>query len=265
MRFAPLLVLASGLAAATPAAAFDPAEVAKLAAEGDCIYCDLSRLEQPGLALPGANLSGSNLSQANLSGADLAEAQLSASDLTGAKLGGALLAEAKLDRALLAGADLSNADLSGASLRHADLRDANLSGAELSHADLFGADLRGTDLSGTDLSKADLRWAKVQDLLAPGEAAKLEGAVAAGADLRFVKGLTPEMSAKLCGDPETRHSLEGAVLWFCEPLEKGGARRGANRGELLAGQRETDRGAGARREQRSQAQQRRAHRWRSGR
>lgn len=118
---------------------------------------------------------------------------------------------------------LVRADLSGASLRStrlpdADLREADLSGADLTQAYLREADLSSADLSGADLSatifagaslnKADLRGADMTPLRDPPDGSggypsyptNLQGANLASADLRGVKGTTPEEIRRTAGD-----------------------------------------------------------------
>ncbi|MFD0692286.1 pentapeptide repeat-containing protein [Actinomadura fibrosa] len=119
-----------------------------------------------------------------------------------------------LDLLLNAGIDLSRADLSGASLRSSwlpradlhqadlsrtDMTSANLQGADLSSADLSGADLRGTSFGAANLSRADLRDADMtalRDSPSGGSYSSyptnLKEANLAAADLRGVKGITPQ-------------------------------------------------------------------------
>lgn len=115
--------------------------------------------------LIGANLTGANLSQAKLIGADLSRSNLIGANLTGADLYRAKLIEANLIKAKLIGTVLL--------------------GADLSKAFLIGADLGRSDLSGANLSGSDLLKAKLS-------AATLWHEYWGAADLREVKGLTPE-------------------------------------------------------------------------
>jgi uncharacterized protein YjbI with pentapeptide repeats len=101
------------------AAAFKPADLAKLKATNECRWCDLRGADLSRAKLTGADLSGANLSQADLSGADLSGANLSAAylreaNLTGASLSGTFFSKANLNGANLSGAAMSGTDFSGA-------------------------------------------------------------------------------------------------------------------------------------------------------
>ncbi|WP_336214889.1 pentapeptide repeat-containing protein [Nonomuraea sp. LPB2021202275-12-8] len=89
----------------------------------------------------------------------------------------------------LNGADLTGANLTGANLFSANLTDANLTRANLTDADLFGANLTGAKLAGADLTNADLKAANLTGVELDG-GNKLPDL--RGADLRNVRGITPE-------------------------------------------------------------------------
>lgn len=108
-------------------------------------------------------------------------------DLEGVKqaiLGGRKLSYANASHAFLAKADLGSADLHGANLAYADLRQANLSNANLTNANLFFTDLRGANLAAADLTSASL-----------------QGALITYADLRYIRGVSPD-NIKTCRDWE---------------------------------------------------------------
>ena len=120
---------------ASSASAYDPEDLQKLMATGDCHRCDLSDLYfQNFITMEVINIREANLYGANLSGVNLAD-----QDLRGIFL----------QRANLAGADLSSTNLTGANLSDTDLTGANLTGATLRDADLIGAVMNGAILCNT--------------------------------------------------------------------------------------------------------------------
>jgi hypothetical protein len=116
--------------------------------------------------------------------------QLGGADLSGADLTGVSLAKHSLEQANLTKANLTRANLQEANLTKANLSDANLSGANLGSADLQEADLRRADLTSFRLTPPG-----------PGgyesEPTSLQGANLHLADLREIRGMTPEEIRKV--------------------------------------------------------------------
>lgn len=113
-----VLALCALVLLAAPAAAADPAAVAKLhSGITDCVGCDLA-------------------------GADLANTCVKDHDLHGANFDGA-------NATLMC---MSFADFTGVSFRNTELSGANLAGAKLDGADLTGARTWITSFLGTDLT-----------------------------------------------------------------------------------------------------------------
>ena len=179
----------------------NPPLVNKLLNTGECLECNLKRVNLDGAYLAGAelesanlegvhlggsklenaNLQNANLQHANLEGANLVGANLYGTYLEGAKLGGANLRLAYLDNAYLSGASLEGANLWGAKLGGADLVGASLKGAYLGGVSLQGAYLQGANLEGANLEGSDLEGVSLQGANLAG--ANLAGVNLADADL----------------------------------------------------------------------------------
>ena len=142
---------------------FKQEDIDKLAATGQCPFCDLSRIDLPAADLSGKRLAGARLSDANLPDAKLSDANLRNANLSRANLSKANLSGADLTGADLPEAQLPAANLSGANFSNANLPNANLSNANLSRAKFAGADLSGANVSGVNLSDADLSGATWSD------------------------------------------------------------------------------------------------------
>lgn len=108
------------------AQAFDPGDLQRLMASGQCRGCDLRN--------------------ADLRNRDLSGAQLEGSDLSGARLGGSSLAGARLRGARLRGVALFDVRLTGADLRDADLTHLDID-RDLEFVDLTGVLLEGARFS----------------------------------------------------------------------------------------------------------------------
>jgi uncharacterized protein YjbI with pentapeptide repeats len=128
-RFA-LLALAA-LLVASPAAAQNAGQIARVKAGASCPGCNLFQAELSGLEKTGQNLSRSRLRQADLSLVVMNRASFAGADLRdvnayGGVFGGASFAGANLTNASFVGSYLVGARFAGA-----DLTGANFSGAEL--------------------------------------------------------------------------------------------------------------------------------------
>ncbi len=131
-RFA-LLALAA-LLAASPAAAQNAGQIARVKAGASCPGCNLFQAELSGLEKSGQNLSRARLRQADLSLVVMNRASFAGADLRdvnayGGVFGGASFAGANLTNASFVGTYLVGARFAGA-----NLTGANFSGAELDRA-----------------------------------------------------------------------------------------------------------------------------------
>ena len=110
------------------------------------------------------------------------------------------MAERYLQGVVLTGANLYAASfkrtrMTNANLRRTDLRWADFERAKLKDALLDGANLEGADLGGVDLAGASLRRANLTGV-------NFNGVHLSGTDLSGAKGLTQDMLARGCADPE---------------------------------------------------------------
>ena len=131
-RLAPALLLAFALA--SPAAAQDAGQVARVRGGASCPGCNLFQADLANLELKGRDYHGARLRQADASGAVLARSRFARGDLRDFNAYGAVM--------------------TGADLRGADLTHATLVGAYLEGADLAGARLDGANLSGAEMDRA---------------------------------------------------------------------------------------------------------------
>jgi hypothetical protein len=144
--------------------------------------------------------------------ADFADTDLAGVRLPSARLAGASFRSANLPKIDLSGAYLAAADFSESNLKQARLVGADLRGAKFCIAFVRGADLSSAVLTDADLSAADLAGCKLTKALLT--AANLKDANLARADLRGIRGATPEQIRaaenwrKAIFDPEMARALE---------------------------------------------------------
>ena len=127
---APVIAAVAALAAALPAFAQNPAQVARARGGANCPRCNLFQVDFAARELAGRDFSGARLRQADFTGAVMTGVRLAHADLRDVNGYGVLLG-----RADLRGADLTHATLVGAYLQGADLAGARLDGANLSGAE----------------------------------------------------------------------------------------------------------------------------------
>lgn len=208
---------------------------------------DIRASELKGMDLRKKDLRYATASKSDVSGSDLRDSDLRRADFQRSRFEGADLESARLDRTDLDGSDFQNACLRKAVLMDADLEDADFRGAYLGLADLrtplltrgnfADANLQGANLRGAVLAQADFSGASIGCFVAHRKepdsvvecpdfaGAILDGARLSGADLRYVRGLTPEQLASACGDAQTQlpHGLfvpmcpEGRAVEPSEP------------------------------------------------
>ena len=119
---------------ASPAAAQNPVQIARVRAGASCPGCNLFQADLADLELKGRDYHGARLRQADASGAVLARSRFAHGDLRDFNAYGAVM--------------------TGADLRGADLTHATLVGAYLEGADLAGARMGGANLSGAEMERA---------------------------------------------------------------------------------------------------------------
>jgi uncharacterized protein YjbI with pentapeptide repeats len=128
-RIAPLALAA--LLFASPAAAQNAGQIARVKAGVSCPGCNLFQADLSGLEKTGQNLSGARLRQADLSLVVMNRASFARGDLRDVNAYGGVFGGASF-----AGANLTNASFVGAYLVGARFAGANLSGVNFSGAEL---------------------------------------------------------------------------------------------------------------------------------
>ena len=127
-------VLAALAAAAAPALAQNPVQIAHVKQGADCPRCNLFQADFANLELKGKTLAGARLRQADFSAAVMKHVNLAGTDLRDLNAYGAVFTGSTLAGANLTNATFVGAYLQGANLRGADLEGANFSGAEMARA-----------------------------------------------------------------------------------------------------------------------------------
>ena len=135
MRHLARLVLAAALsAAALPAVAQNPVQIAHARGGASCPRCNLFQADFSNVQLRGRSFAGARLRQADLSTAEITHSDFAGSDLRDVNAYGAVLGGSNFAGANLANASLVGTYLQGANFRGAHLAGANLSGAEMDRA-----------------------------------------------------------------------------------------------------------------------------------
>lgn len=133
MRLVVPLVIALA-AAALPASAQNPGQIARVKAGAACPRCNLFQADFASLDLKGRNLAGARLRQADLSAAVAGHARFTGGDLRDLNAYGAVMG--------------------GADFAHSDLTNATFVGAYLEGANFAGAKLAGVNFSGAEMARA---------------------------------------------------------------------------------------------------------------
>jgi len=138
-------VFAAVVAAALPAVAQNPGQIARVRGGASCPGCNLFQAALSGLEARGLNLSGSRLRQADLSLTVMNRTRFANADLRDVEAYGGVFS----------GSNFSGANMTNASFVGAYLEGAAFSGATLTGANFSGASLRrATGLSQTRLNQA---------------------------------------------------------------------------------------------------------------
>ncbi len=127
------LVLA--LAAAGPAAAQNPVQIAHARDGASCPRCNLFQADFANLELKGKSFAGARLRQADLSAAVMNHTSFAGADLRDLNGYGAVFTGADFAGANMTNASLVGAYLQGANFRRTRLEGVNLSGAEMDRAE----------------------------------------------------------------------------------------------------------------------------------
>jgi uncharacterized protein YjbI with pentapeptide repeats len=128
------LLIAVLLAAATPAAAQNPVQIAHAKAGASCPGCNLFQADFANAELKGRSFAHARLRQADMTAATLSHASFAGADLRDVNAYGALFGGADFSGANLANASFVGAYVEGADFRGAHLEGVNFSGAEMSRA-----------------------------------------------------------------------------------------------------------------------------------
>lgn len=137
--------LVLSLALASPAAAQNAGQIARVRAGAACPRCNLFQ----------ADLANLTLKRRNLAGARLRQADMSAAVATGARFVGGDLRDLNAYGAVMGAADFSRADLTNASFVGAYLQGADFKGAKLGGVNFSGAEMdRARGLAPRQLSEA---------------------------------------------------------------------------------------------------------------
>ena len=122
------------LAAAPPALAQNPVEIARARDGASCPRCNLFQADFANLELKGRSFAGARLRQSDMSAATAAHASFAGADLRDLNAYGAVFTGASFAGANLTNASFVGAYLQGANFRGARLEGVNFSGAEMDRA-----------------------------------------------------------------------------------------------------------------------------------
>jgi uncharacterized protein YjbI with pentapeptide repeats len=132
-----LTALLTGLvlaAAALPAFAQNPVQVAHARAGASCPHCNLFQADFTSVELKGRNFAGARLRQSDMSAAVMNHTSFAGGDLRDVNAYGAVMTGANFAGANLTNATFVGTYLQGANFRGARLDGVNFSGAEMDHA-----------------------------------------------------------------------------------------------------------------------------------
>ena len=121
-------------AAALPAAAQNPVEIAHARGGASCPRCNLFQADFSNVQLRGRDFAGARLRQADLSTAEITHSDFAGTDLRDVNAYGAVLGGSNFAGANLVNASFVGTYLQGANFRGAHLAGANFSGAEMDRA-----------------------------------------------------------------------------------------------------------------------------------
>ena len=163
------------------------------------LQIDYNNANLSGRDLRGMDFSGLFLEKSNFSNSNLQKCRFESCSMEGIKFMNANMSETRLS-----GSDVRNSDFSGVNLSKSTMRGCLLENARCIKVNLNGSDLSGCDLSHADLSnasaieakfeKSNMSYARIRkaDLTSANtQGAKIEGIVAAGAELRGTSISTP--------------------------------------------------------------------------
>jgi uncharacterized protein YjbI with pentapeptide repeats len=129
------LLIASAFAVlAVPAAAQNPAQIARAKAGASCPGCNLFQADLANVELKGRSFARARLRQADMTAATFSHVNFAGADLRDVNAYGALFGDADFAGANLANASFVGAYVEGANFRGAHLAGVNFSGAEMSRA-----------------------------------------------------------------------------------------------------------------------------------
>tara|TARA_A100001011_G_C14202381_1_gene796222 strand:+ start:689 stop:1210 length:522 start_codon:yes stop_codon:yes gene_type:complete len=119
--------------------------------KGQCLECDLTKVNLGFKDITRSILKKSNLTKAYLVSVDLSGGNLTGATLTGAYMNGAILRDANLE-----GADFTDAELELADFTAANLKNVDFSGAYLLHAIITEYQFGATRLCKTVMPNASI-------------------------------------------------------------------------------------------------------------